>query len=150
MATKLVLFVSVMVAALALPIAKGTSVEVQVGPSFVPCSINCSLGVNVTATPAFPNAQVQLQCGAIAVATTTTNASGVFSFSLDFTQVFLSARVGLSNCNLVVITPLSTCNPTLPPVGVLTSSIVFVRTDVLGVRVVLIFRAVGFRYIPPT
>ena len=36
---KLVLFVSVMVAALALPIAKGTDVVVQVGPSFVPCSI---------------------------------------------------------------------------------------------------------------
>ena len=84
------------------------------------------------------------------VATTTTNAIGVFSFTLDFTQVFLSAGVGLSNCNLVVITPLSTCNPTLPPVGVLISSIVFVRTDVLGVRVVLIFRVAGFRYIPPT
>ena len=96
------------------------------------------------------DARVQLQCGAVVVATTTTNASGVFSFTLDFTQVFLSAGIGLSNCNLVVTTPLSTCNPMLPPVGVLTSSIVFVGTNVLGVRVVLNFGAAGFRYIPPT
>ena len=51
MALKLVLFVTIMVAALALPIAKGTSVVVEVQPSFVPCS----LGANVTATPPFPS-----------------------------------------------------------------------------------------------
>ena len=60
MALKLVLFVSVMVAALALPIAKaqlstnisiGAGAVLQVQPSFVPCS----LGANVTAAPAFPS-----------------------------------------------------------------------------------------------
>lgn len=60
MALKLVLFVSVMVAALALPIAKaqlsinpstGVGIVVQVQPSFVPCS----LGANVTANPGFPS-----------------------------------------------------------------------------------------------
>ena len=60
MALKLVLFVSVMVAALALPIAKaqllpntpiGAGVVLQVQPSFVPCS----LGANVTANPGFPS-----------------------------------------------------------------------------------------------
>ena len=71
MATKLVLFVSVMVAALALPIAKGTSVEVQVGPSFVPCSINGSLGVNVTATPAFPSKFTQNLLQLVQCTTTT-------------------------------------------------------------------------------
>ncbi|XP_030949528.1 phylloplanin-like [Quercus lobata] len=143
MALKLVLFVTVMVAALALPIAKGTNVVVEVQPSFVPCS----LGANVTATPHFPNAQVQLRCGARnVVASTTTNASGVFSFSLDSTQLFLSPTVLLNLCNLVVTTPLSTCNSTLPPVGVLESRIQFIRSSVLGLRIVLTFGPVGFRY----
>ncbi|KAM3707757.1 hypothetical protein ACJW30_02G048300 [Castanea mollissima] len=115
MALKLVLFISVMVAALALPIAKatlpiGAGVVFQVQPSFVPCSIN--------------DAQVQLQCGAgNVVASTTTNATGVFSFSMDAIRLRLSATLGLSACDLVVITPLSTCNSTLAAVGVLESDI---------------------------
>ena len=51
MALKLVVSVTVMVAALALPIAKGTNVVVEVQPSFVPCS----LGANFIATPPFPS-----------------------------------------------------------------------------------------------
>ncbi|XP_075655790.1 phylloplanin-like [Castanea sativa] len=151
MAFKLVLFVSVMVAALALPIAKATlpiraGVVFQIQPSFVPCSINGSLGANVTIRP-FPNAQVQLQCGAgNVVATTTTNAAGVFSFSLDAIRLSLSATLGLSACDLVVITPLSTCNSTLPAVGVLKSDIQFVATSVVGARIIFTFRPVGFRY----
>ncbi|KAL4642978.1 hypothetical protein ACB092_02G059200 [Castanea dentata] len=151
MALNLVLFVSVMVAALALPIAKatlpiGADVVFQVQPSFVPCSINGSLGANVTIR-AFPNAQVQLQCGAgNVVATTTTNAAGVFSFSLDAIRLSLSATLGLSACDLVVITPLSTCNSTLPAVGVLESDIQFVATNVVGARIIFNFRPVGFRY----
>ncbi|XP_030974070.1 phylloplanin-like [Quercus lobata] len=143
MALKLVLFVTVMVAALELPIAKGTSPVFEVQPSFVPCS----LGANVTATPPFPNAQVQLRCGAgNVVASTTTNASGVFSFSLDSTRVFLSAKAHLSNCNLVVITPLSTCSSTLPAVGVLESPIQFIGFSLLRGHIALIFRPLGFRY----
>ncbi|KAM3755567.1 hypothetical protein ACB098_02G049000 [Castanea mollissima] len=151
MAYKLVLFVSVMVAALALPIAKatlpiGAGVVVQVQPSFVPCSINVSLGANVTIR-AFPNAQVQLQCGAgNVVATTTTNAVGVFSFYLDAIRLSVSAALGLRACDLVVITPLSTCNSTLPAVGVLKSDIQFVATNVVGARIIFTFRPVGFRY----
>nr|XP_023901319.1 phylloplanin-like [Quercus suber]XP_023921256.1 phylloplanin-like [Quercus suber] len=156
MALKLVLFVSVMVAALALPIAKaqlsinpstGLGVVVQVLPSFVPCS----LGANVTANPGFPNAQVQLQCGAgNVVARNTTNGSGIFSLSVDFARVVISATIRLSDCNLVVVTPLSTCNARLPAVGVLQSAIQFVRTDVSIGRVVFIYRPVGFRYISST
>ncbi|KAM3755568.1 hypothetical protein ACB098_02G049100 [Castanea mollissima] len=151
MAYKLVLFVSVMVAALALPIAKatlpiGAGVVVQVQPSFVPCSINVSLGANVNIR-AFPNAQVQLQCGAgNVVATTTTNATGVFSFYLDAIRLSLSAALDLGACDLVVITPLSTCNSTLPAVGVLKSDIQFVATNVVGARIIFTFRPVGFRY----
>nr|POE92510.1 phylloplanin [Quercus suber] len=132
-----------MVAALALPIAKaqlsinpsiGLGVVLQVQPSFVPC-----------------NAQVQLQCGVgNVVASNTTNGSGIFSLSVDFARVVISATVRLSNCNLVVVTHLSTCNATLPAVGVLQSTIQFVRTDVLIGRVVFIYRPVGFRYISST
>ncbi|KAK7837423.1 phylloplanin [Quercus suber] len=165
MALKLVLFVSVMVAALALPIAKaqlsinpsiGLGVVLQVQPSFVPCS----LGANVTAKYfnltivllcLLLDAQVQLQCGVgNVVASNTTNGSGIFSLSVDFARVVISATVRLSNCNLVVVTHLSTCNATLPAVGVLQSTIQFVRTDVLIGRVVFIYRPVGFRYISST
>ncbi|KAM3755569.1 hypothetical protein ACB098_02G049200 [Castanea mollissima] len=149
MALKLVLFVSVMVAALALPIAKATlpigagTVVFQVQPSFVPCFINCSLGANVT-IQAFPNAQVQLQCGAgNVVATTTTNAAGEFSFSLDAIRLSLSETLA---CDLLVRTPLSTCNSTLPSVGVLKLDIQFVATNVMGARITFTFRPVGFRY----
>lgn len=59
MALKLVLFVSVMVAALALPIAKAqlptALVVFQVQPSVVPCAINGSLGANVTVIRPFPS-----------------------------------------------------------------------------------------------
>ncbi|XP_065615920.1 phylloplanin [Quercus suber] len=141
MALKLVLFVSVMVAALALPIAKaqlsinpsiGLGVVLQVQPSFVPCSLGANCGVGNV------------------VASNTTNGSGIFSLSVDFARVVISATVRLSNCNLVVVTHLSTCNATLPAVGVLQSTIQFVRTDVLIGRVVFIYRPVGFRYISST
>ncbi|KAM3707750.1 hypothetical protein ACJW31_02G047200 [Castanea mollissima] len=126
MALKLVLFVSVLVAALTLPIAKAT---LPIRAVF------------------FLDAQVQLQCGAgNVVATTTTNAAGVFSFSLDAIRLSLSATLGLSACDLVVITPLSTCNSTLPAVGVLESDIQFVATNVVGARIIFNFRPVGFRY----
>lgn len=84
------------------------------------------------------------------VARNTTNASGIFSLSVDFARLVISATIRLSDCNLVVVTPLSTCNATLPAVGVLQSAIQFVRTDVSVRRVVFIYRPVGFRYISST
>ncbi|KAL4642974.1 hypothetical protein ACB092_02G058800 [Castanea dentata] len=95
----------------------------------------------------FEDAQVQLQCGAgNVVAITTTNATGVFSFSLDAIRLSLSATLGFSVCDLVVISLLSTCNSTLPAVGVLESDIQFVGTNVVGARIFFIFRPAGFRY----
>ncbi|KAM4128912.1 hypothetical protein ACJW30_02G204500 [Castanea mollissima] len=147
MALKLVLFVSVLAAALALPIAKatlGANVTIRAFPSRF--SQNLLRLVQCTMTTHI-NAQVQLQCGAgNVVATTTTNATGVFSFSLDAIRLSLSATLGLSACDLVVITPLSTCNSTLPALGVLESDIQFVATSVVGARIIFNFRLVGFRY----
>ncbi|KAH0781908.1 hypothetical protein KY290_001506 [Solanum tuberosum] len=83
------------------------------------CSLNGKIDVlNGATTPIFPNASVQLRCGAgNVVSSTTTNGSGAFSLVLNPVQNILSSL--LSNCNIVVTTPLSTCNASLPSVGVL-------------------------------
>ncbi|KAK4713877.1 hypothetical protein R3W88_019784 [Solanum pinnatisectum] len=85
------------------------------------CSINGKIDVlNGATTPIFPNASVQLRCGAgNVVSSTTTNGSGAFSLVLNPVQNILSSL--LSNCNIVVTTPLSTCNASLPSAGVLQS-----------------------------
>ncbi|KAI3905500.1 hypothetical protein MKW92_019520 [Papaver armeniacum] len=78
------------------------------------CSINGSAGANGTATPVFPNALVQLKCGSSGnvVSSTTTNSAGGFTMLLDPITTLLSNL--LSNCTVVVNTPLSTCNAELP------------------------------------
>ncbi|KAG5632947.1 hypothetical protein H5410_004664 [Solanum commersonii] len=84
------------------------------------CSLNGKIDVlNGATTPIFPNASVQLRCGAgNVVSSTTTNGSGAFSLELNPVQNILSL---LANCNVVVTTPLSTCNASLPSVGFLQS-----------------------------
>ncbi|KAM3358492.1 phylloplanin [Capsicum galapagoense] len=96
------------------------------------CSLNRKIDViNGLNTPSFPNASVQLQCGAgNVVSDTTTNGSGVFSFVLDPLQNILSSL--LSDCSLVVTTPLSTCNASLPSVGLLKSHLQLVGNTVSG------------------
>ncbi|XP_015066296.1 phylloplanin-like [Solanum pennellii] len=83
------------------------------------CSLNGKIDVlNGATTPIFPNASVQLRCGSgNVVSSTTTNGSGAFSLVTSPVQSLLSSL--LSDCNIVVTTPLSTCNATLPSVGVL-------------------------------
>ncbi|TMW80995.1 hypothetical protein EJD97_012939 [Solanum chilense] len=83
------------------------------------CSLNGKIDVlNGATTPIFPNASVQLRCGAgNVVSSTTTNGSGAFSLVTSPVQNLLSSL--LSDCNIVVTTPLSTCNATLPSVGFL-------------------------------
>ncbi|KAL3332520.1 hypothetical protein AABB24_032875 [Solanum stoloniferum] len=85
------------------------------------CSLNGKIDIlNGATTPIFPNASVQLRCGAgNVVSSTTTNGSGAFSLVLNPVQNILSSL--LSNCNIVVTTPLSTCNASLPSAGVLQS-----------------------------
>ncbi|KAK8595290.1 hypothetical protein V6N13_123170 [Hibiscus sabdariffa] len=124
MAMKTLMFVCVLVAAMALvaPMA-----EAQLGglignllgliriTGTLFCTVDGNMGVNGTATPVFPNALVQLHCGGSVVSSSTTNGSGIFSILLDPLQVLLSAL--LNNCNLAVKTPLSNCNASLPSVG---------------------------------
>ncbi|CAN4106235.1 unnamed protein product [Withania somnifera] len=84
------------------------------------CSLNGKSDViNGISTPIFP------------MSSTTTNGLGVFSLVLDPIQNILSSLP--SNRNLVVTTPLSTCNATLPSVGVLRSPLRFVGKTLVGV-----------------
>nr|AHK23744.1 fused phylloplanin-GFP [Binary vector pKM24KHibm8] len=81
------------------------------------CSVNGNLDViNGLSPQVFPNASVQLRCGATnVISSTITNGSGAFSLAVN--------TFPLLNCNLVVATPLSTCNATLQSVGRLASSL---------------------------
>ncbi|KAI8010233.1 hypothetical protein LOK49_LG06G03285 [Camellia lanceoleosa] len=120
MALKSLLLVFLLIAALtAVPMA-----EAQLGlisgllgliriQGTVFCTANGNMGVNGTSTPVFPNAKVQLQCGAgNTVSSATTNNSGIFSMVLDPLQFVLSSL--LSNQNSLVKTPLKESTSTSP------------------------------------
>ncbi|KAJ9699607.1 hypothetical protein PVL29_005465 [Vitis rotundifolia] len=134
MALKSLLFVSLLVAVAAAPVA-----EAQLGSIFnliriqgnLFCTANGNMGVNGTATPVFPNAPVQLQCGAgNVISSATTDSAGLFSILLDPLQFLLSSL--LTNCNLVVNTPLSTCNSGLPSSGALLSPLRLIGNTLQG------------------
>ncbi|XP_055815204.1 phylloplanin-like [Solanum dulcamara] len=112
------------------------------------CSLNGKIDViNGTTTPIFPNASVQLQCGAgNVVSSTTTNESGVFSLALDPLQNILSSL--LSNCNIVVTSPLSTCNARLPSVGLLQSALQLVGKSSVGLLRIVNLGANAFQLMP--
>ncbi|CAL9002664.1 unnamed protein product, partial [Prunus brigantina] len=152
MAFKIVLFVPLLVAAMALPLA-----DAQLGNLLPPllglfriqgtvfCIANGTVSVGgIAATPVFPNATVQpLVCGAgNEVSTVTANASGVFSILLDPLHFLLSSL--LTGCRLLVTTPLATCNASLPPSGVLISALQFFGTTLVGALSVINITPVGF------
>lgn len=95
------------------------------------CTANGNIGINATATPIFPNASVQLRCenGNI-VSTTTTNNMGIFSILLNPLEFLVSMIT--KRCNVVVTTPLSNCNATLPSIGGLLSSMDFAGRTMEG------------------
>ncbi|XP_016466211.1 phylloplanin-like [Nicotiana tabacum] len=122
-------------ALIATPVAVAQLVSIRIG-GVVFCSVNSNLDViNGLTTQVFPNASVQLQCGAgNVISSTTTNGSGVFSLVLD--PLINTLPLLLSNCSLVVLTPLSTCNASLTSVGLLQSPLQLVNTIIgsLGLR----------------
>nr|XP_043627229.1 phylloplanin-like [Erigeron canadensis] len=90
------------------------------------CSLNGAQVVNsAIPTPPFTNATVQLMCGGIVVQTALTNSLGVFTMVVPdaqtLVQTLLSNLVSVVNCSVVVATPLSTCNSSLPQTGMLQS-----------------------------
>ncbi|KAI5650816.1 hypothetical protein M9H77_36821 [Catharanthus roseus] len=110
------------------------------------CTPDGNIGINGTATPAFPNALVQLQCGGRVVSSTTTNASGVFSFLLDPVQQIVSSL--LTSCSVVVKTPLATCNVNLPAAGVLQAPLKYAGDTLVGLLKILNVVPDLFNFIP--
>ncbi|XWS08583.1 hypothetical protein CRYUN_Cryun40dG0014700 [Craigia yunnanensis] len=111
------------------------------------CTVDGNMGVNGTATPVFPNALVQLQCGGNVVSSSTTNGSGIFSILLDPLQFLLPSL--LNNCNLAVRTPLSNCNATLPSVGGLFSSLKVLGNTLVGLLNITNLVPTGFGLLQP-
>ncbi|XP_028092402.1 phylloplanin-like [Camellia sinensis] len=154
MALKSLLLVFLLIAALtAVPMA-----EAQLGlisgllgliriQGTVFCTANGNMGVNGTSAPVFPNAKVQLQCGAgNTVSSATTNNSGIFSMVLDPLQFVLSSL--LSNCNLLVSIPLSNCNLNLPSVGGLLLPLQFIGNTLQGLLNISNIIPSGFQFLP--
>ncbi|XP_077239907.1 phylloplanin-like [Tasmannia lanceolata] len=154
MASKSLLFLSLFLVGVAVPMA-----QAQLGglggllgliniSGTVFCTANGNMGTNGQATPAFSNALVQLQCGAskTVVSSATTNGSGVFSILLDPITMLLSSL--LNNCNLVVNTPLSSCNSALPSTGILQSPLQFVTRTLAGLLSIVNLGAGGFNFLP--
>ncbi|KAK1279219.1 hypothetical protein QJS04_geneDACA007223 [Acorus gramineus] len=109
-------------------------------------SVFCTTDSTITSiTPVFPNAQVQLQCGGGVVSTTTTNGAGVFTIFLNPLTMLLSSL--LNNCNLVVNTPLATCNVGLPTTGILQSPLQLTGRTVNELLDILNVGATGFNFI---
>ncbi|KAJ4834086.1 hypothetical protein Tsubulata_016284 [Turnera subulata] len=110
------------------------------------CTANGNIGVNGTSTPVFPNALVQLQCGGTNIASARTNSSGVFSILLDPLNFVLSSL--LNSCNLMVDTPLATCNANLPAVGLLSSTLQLVGNTVVGLLNITSIIPAAFKLLP--
>ncbi|XP_068658220.1 phylloplanin-like [Aristolochia californica] len=112
------------------------------------CTVDGNIGASGTATPAFATAQVQLLCGATkqVISTTTTDSNGVFSILLDPLTLLLSSL--LNDCKLVVATPLSTCDASLPVGGILQSPLQFLGKTLQGFLSILNIIPGGFSFLP--
>ncbi|PIA62826.1 hypothetical protein AQUCO_00200681v1 [Aquilegia coerulea] len=130
MTIKSLLFVLVLIVGFAALLAEAQSLGRVLALTQIRGTLFCSInGSNSRITPVFPNALVQLQCGTgNVVASATTNTAGGFSILLDplqFVRLLL-----LTNCDLVVKTPLATCNSSLPTNGILISTLQFLGRTV--------------------
>lgn len=81
----------------------------------------------------YVDANVQLRCGAAntTIAAGTTNLFGQFSLLLD--PAFSNVNTILSNCTVVVTTPLVNCNAALSPTGTLTAPLQLAGSILLNV-----------------
>ncbi|CAL5184375.1 unnamed protein product [Lathyrus oleraceus] len=113
------------------------------------CTSKDNVGVNGAPTPGFSNAQVQLLCGGNMLSNTTTSGDGEFSMLMDNPLLYDLSSL-LTDCNLMVPTPLSRCNTKLPSAGGLTSSLKYVGTSQIGTRTLANIAPFGFHFIPLT
>lgn len=90
---------------------------------------------------------VQLQRGnsGAVVSSTATNSAGLFTILLDPLNMLLSSL--LSDCKLVVNSPLTNCNSALP-IGILQSPLQCLGRTLLGVLGIVNIGAAGFSRVP--
>ncbi|KAK1407016.1 hypothetical protein QVD17_38626 [Tagetes erecta] len=120
MAMKSIILITVLIVVLAATqVVAQTLADPEIDISgTVPCSVTGSIAVNGTnRPPPFPNAVVQLSCDGSVRATAITNETGAFTMTVSRNQVPNDLNALLSSCMVVVATPLSTCDPTLPSTG---------------------------------
>ncbi|KAF8095446.1 hypothetical protein N665_0332s0028 [Sinapis alba] len=92
------------------------------------CSITGTVSTNnATSVPPFPNAGIVLQCAGQNVSSTTTNANGVFSIP-TLGALFSPSTLLNSGCRIIVTTPLTACNVSLPAAGLLMAPLSLVGT----------------------
>ncbi|CAN6200257.1 unnamed protein product [Urochloa humidicola] len=106
---------------------------------FVPCNNGTSMRTG--SAPGFAGAVVQLQCAddggaGLLAANATTDGKGMFRMAVNTTVAPASVA---SRCDLVVATPLASCNATLPAAGTLRSG--------LRLLVSMVFFPRGFSYV---
>ncbi|KAL0417573.1 UNVERIFIED_CONTAM: hypothetical protein Sradi_1170800 [Sesamum radiatum] len=98
------------------------------------CTADGSPAPHGTATPVFSNATLQVVCSNDVVfnspSNATSNGNGVYLVVL-LPRPNPSIASIVSNCRLFVLTPLSTCNPSLPSAA-LVSNLKFVRSVQVG------------------
>ncbi|KAJ0728662.1 putative phylloplanin [Helianthus annuus] len=94
------------------------------------CSVNSTIVVNGSnPTPTFPNALVLLVCGENLIGSTMTNGIGAFNITLRGSPLLVTTL--LSSCKVVLATPPSNCNATLPAKP-LQASLGYVGSNIVG------------------
>ncbi|RDX76865.1 hypothetical protein CR513_43097, partial [Mucuna pruriens] len=113
------------------------------------CTYKDNMSLKGVAIPVFPNAKVQVVCGGKEYSNGATDDDGTFSIKMDPLLLDLSSL--LSDCNIVVVTPLSNCNANLPSAGVLISTLNFVGITRLATRTIIAnITPSGFHFVPST
>ncbi|XP_075654716.1 uncharacterized protein LOC142624870 [Castanea sativa] len=131
MAMKLALFVSLMVAALAVPISAaqrmGHLIEIH---GTVYCPGNSNTNASGTNKGIFPVAEINVVCDGKAIDYSYTNANGGFLFTIDY-QRYTIPKI-LKTCKLVVIAALTRCPKPSPSAGHLESSLKYMGDFTVG------------------
>ncbi|ERN02261.1 hypothetical protein AMTRI_Chr02g222680 [Amborella trichopoda] len=111
------------------------------------CTSNGNIGILGSATPVIPNAPVQLVCNGNNISTVNTDSTGAFQFLVNPLHMLLSSL--LSDCSVVVQTPLTTTCKTTPQLqGILQSPLTFVGRLERLLGTVIKLAATSFTFVP--
>ncbi|XP_030922938.1 uncharacterized protein LOC115949801 [Quercus lobata] len=148
MAMKLALFVSLMVAALAVPISgagrMGYLIEIH---GTVYCPGNSNTNASGTNKVVFANAEIHVVCDGKAIDYAYTNGNGGFLFAVDY-QRYTIPEI-LKTCKLVVISALTACPKPSPSTGHLESNLKYIGDTTVGGNLKISnIVPVGFHVVP--